>query len=167
VAKQTTLNPILASLWGAAQVAVQNKTSQGEFIRTIKTAAQAQGIDLSHVNAAQYSKLRSAAVGVRNGIEAYTKASNDSAITNDMLPDTFFSRPLNEQNLVNRANVSIAMTYIENGTEKTNFYNVELRNFIYTNKGALEEAIRVEAQILASNYGFSYSSHITTQIEAV
>jgi hypothetical protein len=167
VARQTKLNPILAALWGAAQVAAREKTKPGVFNQAIRDAAAAQNIDLSHINAAQYSVLRGRAVAVREGIKTYTEAPRQAEITHEMLPSTWFSRPLNEQNLFSKVDTSIAMTFEDNGVRKTGYFNVDLRNFQFTTKGALEDAIALEAQILARNYGYKYIEHITTKLVAL
>jgi hypothetical protein len=167
VAKQSKLPPILNALWGVAQVAARKKVSQKEFNDAIRAGAAAQGIDLSHISGAGYQQLRSSAVKVRNGIQNYHNAPNDAPMTHDMLPATFFSRPLNERNLVSEVQTSIAMTYIDNGVQKTDFFNVSLTDFQFTTKGAFEAAIALEAQLLARNYGYEYKDHYVTEIKQV
>lgn len=154
--------------WGAARGAVANRVSTADFYGALRDAATSFGAESHGLSFQEVNQLRSAAVGVRNAAERFSRAPEANAIDARMIAVPPYARSQDARNDQPIYQVGITLhTANDDGEVSSDFRYVRFTGQMNLTKGDLLQLIQEDAEALADTYGTTYVGHDVAELLAV
>lgn len=144
------LSPEQAQYWGVIRSASSARISTSDLWAQIAAFEQAQGITRPAGLFAAVNQMRSLATSQRNAFQALQDASDEAAITSEMISQDFNSRPLTDQSTAPVWTIRFGVSILtENGVEDS-WLTYRASGALPATKGDLVDLLSVEAPALGA-----------------
>lgn len=154
--------------WGAARGAVANRVSTADFYAALNSAAASFGAESHGLSFQDVNKLRSAAVGVRNAADRFSRAPDSNAIDARMIGVVPYARPQDDRNALPIHQVGLTLHTVDlEGNQDSRFVYVRFTGQMDPTKGDLLQLVQQDAEQMAIDYGVEYAGHDVHELLAI
>lgn len=155
--------------YGAARGAVAQRVSTAGFYQALNNAAAGFGMEGHGLTFQEVNQLRSAAAGVRNAGESFTRAPGSNVIEAKYIGVEPYARSIADRDAQPLYHVGINLTTADRNTGEltTSYKRVQFTGQLSITKDTLLTLVQQDAEQLAAVYETEYIGHDVLEILAV
>lgn len=155
------------SIWERVQGAVSQRANTAAVFAAVRAAAEQEGLALPQGTFKTVNQFRSIAVGLRNATQAFSAASPNSIITDQMIGTTPYARDLNAQILAPQFHVSYQQQ-VQTATGTETLWRSEIiTGPLPSTVGDLLSLLNDTGDLIATSYGVTHMGIGQVQIAAI